>query len=256
MSEILYGRWALLESLRAARREPLQVMLAEGIEERGNVADLLSLAESRGVSVKRLPRRMLDDLARGANHQGVLLRAGAYPYVELDAVIETAARREEKPFILILDLLQDPQNVGALLRAADSVGMHGVVIQDRRGVAITPAVVNASSGAVEHLNVVQVTNLVNAMKRLKELGVWMVGLTVGPNILPIDRADLNISIGMVLGSEGEGMRRLVRDTCDLLVTLPMRGHVQSLNVATAGAVAVYTAWQARSWEGWGVSKHP
>lgn len=256
MSEILYGRWALLESLRAARREPLQVMLAEGIEERGNVADLLSLAESRGVSVKRLPRRMLDDLARGANHQGVLLRAGAYPYVELDTVIETAARREEKPFILILDLLQDPQNVGALLRAADSVGMHGVVIQDRRGVAITPAVVNASSGAVEHLNVVQVTNLVNAMKRLKELGVWMVGLTVGPNILPIDRADLNISIGMVLGSEGEGMRRLVRDTCDLLVTLPMRGHVQSLNVATAGAVAVYTAWQARSWEGWGVSKHP
>ena len=227
-----------------------QLILAEGIEERGIVTDVIAQAEARGLPVKRLPRRMLDDLAEGANHQGVVLRTGAYPYVELEMLTEAARQRDEKPFILILDLLQDPQNVGTLLRVADSVGAHGVVIQDRRGVAITPAVVNASSGAVEHLNVVQVTNLVNAMKKLKELGVWMAGLTVGPNVLPIDRADLNIPIGLVLGSEGEGMRRLVRDTCDLLITLPMRGHVQSLNVATAGAVALYTAWQARAWQGW------
>jgi 23S rRNA (guanosine2251-2'-O)-methyltransferase len=127
-------------------------------------------------------------------------------------------------------------------------------MQDRRGVSITPAVVNASSGAVEHLNVVQVTNLVGAMKKLKDSGVWMAGLDVGPNILPIDRADLNIPLGLVLGSEGEGMRRLVRDTCDLLITLPMRGHVESLNVATVGAVALYAAWQARSWQGWAHSR--
>lgn len=250
MSELIYGRWAVLKSLRAGRRTATQLILAEGIEERGIVTDVIAQAEARGLPVKRLPRRMLDDLAEGANHQGAVLRTSAYPYVELEMLTEAARQRDEKPFILILDLLQDPQNVGTLLRAANSVGAHGVVIQDRRGVAITPAAVNASSGAVEHLNVVQVSNLVNAMKKLKELGVWMAGLTVGPNVLPIDRADLNIPIGLVLGSEGEGMRRLVRDTCDLLITLPMRGHVQSLNVATAGAVALYTAWQARAWQGW------
>ncbi|MCC7209514.1 MAG: 23S rRNA (guanosine(2251)-2'-O)-methyltransferase RlmB [Anaerolineae bacterium] len=250
MAEHIYGRWAVLESLRAGRRTPAQLILAEGIEERGVVSDILAQAEAHGLPVKRLPRRMLDDLAEGANHQGAIMRTSAYPYVELEALIEVAGQRDEKPFILILDLLQDPQNIGTLLRTADSVGVHGVVIQDRRGVAITPAAVNASSGAVEHLNVAQVTNLSNAMKKLKELGVWMAGLTVGPNVLPIDRADLNIPIGLVLGSEGEGMRRIVRDTCDLLITLPMRGHVQSLNVATAGAVALYTAWQARAWQGW------
>lgn len=250
MSELIYGRWAALELLRAGRRPAQQMILAEGIEERGIVTDLLAQAEAHSLPVKRLPRRMLDDLAEGGNHQGVVLRTGSYPYVELEALTETAQARNEKPFILILDLLQDPQNVGALLRTADSVGAHGVVMQDRRSVAITPAVVNASSGATEHLNVVQVSNLVNAMKKLKEMGVWMAGLAVGANILPIDRADLNIPLGLVLGSEGEGMRRLVRDTCDLLITLPMRGHVQSLNVATAGAVALYTAWQARAWQGW------
>jgi 23S rRNA (guanosine2251-2'-O)-methyltransferase len=111
-------------------------------------------------------------------------------------------------------------------------------------------VVNASSGAVEHLQVVQVTNLVQAMKELKEQDVWLVGLDIGPNVPPLDKADLNIPIGLVLGSEGEGMRRLVRDTCDLLVCLPMRGRVASLNVATVGSVALYAAWQARGWTGW------
>jgi 23S rRNA (guanosine2251-2'-O)-methyltransferase len=254
MTEVIYGRWAVLETLRAGRRDIQQLMLAEGIEEKGIVADIIAAAENRLRQIKRLPRRMLDDLAHGGNHQGVALRVGAYQYVEFETVLALAEERGEKPFILILDLLQDPQNVGSLLRVADSVGAHGVVMQDRRGVSITPAVVNASSGAVEHLNVVQVTNLVSAMKKLKDSGVWMAGLDVGPNILPIDRADLNIPLGLVLGSEGEGMRRLVRDTCDLLITLPMRGHVESLNVATVGAVALYAAWQARSWQGWAHSR--
>ena len=116
--------------------------------------------------------------------------------------------------------------------------------------AQTPAVVNASSGAVEHLNVAVVTNLVTTMRGLKEQDVWMVGLDIGPDTLTLDRVDLDRPIALVLGSEGEGMRRLVRETCDLLITLPMRGHVQSLNVATAGSIALYAAWQARDWEGW------
>lgn len=254
MAEILYGRWAVLETLRANRRTPTQLMIAEGAEEKGALTDILSLASARNIPVKKLGRRMIDDLAQGANHQGVVVRVDAYKYATLEAVIDGAADAKEKPFILVLDLLQDPQNVGTLLRAADSVGIHGVIMQDRRGVAVTLAVVNASSGAVEHLRLVQVTNLVNAMKWLKEQGVWLAGLDIGASLLPMDRADLNIPLALVLGSEGEGMRRLVKETCDLVLTLPMRGHVQSLNVSTVGAVALYAAWQARGWAGWSGGK--
>ncbi len=253
--DIIYGRWAALETLRAARRKIKQLVLAEGVEERGIILDLIAQAQQRNVPVARIPRRMVDDIARGANHQGVILRAGPYQYSEMDDVLAVAKERDEKPFLLLLDLLQDPQNVGSLLRIADSVGVHGVILQDRRGVGVTAAVSNASSGAAEHLRIVQVTNLVNAMRSLKEQGIWMVGLDIGPNVMPIDRADLNIPIGVVLGSEGEGMRRLVRDTCDLLITLPMRGHVESLNVATVGAVALYAAWQARAWQGWAHARY-
>ncbi len=256
MSEVIYGRWAVLETLRAGRRSLQHLLLAEGTEERGIIADILAAADERALPVKRVPRRMVDDLAKGGSHQGVALRVGAYQYIEIDRIFETAEAQGEKPFVLLLDLLQDPQNVGTLLRTADAVGVHGVVMQDRRGVGITPAVVNASSGACEHLNIAQVPNLVQAMKRLKEYGLWLAGLDVGPNILPIDRVDLNIALGLVLGSEGEGMRRLVRDTCDLLITLPMRGHVGSLNVASVGAVALYAAWQARSWQGWAHAEKP
>jgi len=249
-NDIIYGRWAVMETLRAGRRRPLQLLLAEGVEERGIITDILANAKQSNVPVKKVQRRMVDDLAHGANHQGVALRASAYPYSDLEQILAYAESRKEKPFILILDLLQDPQNVGTLMRIADSVGIHGVILQDRRGVGVTAAVTNASSGAVEHLQVVQVTNLVNTMKQLKEFGVWMVGLDIGPNVQPLDKVDLNIPLGLVLGSEGEGMRRLVRDTCDLVVQLPMRGHVESLNVSTVGAVALYNAWQARSWQGW------
>ncbi len=250
MPEFLYGHWALIETLRANRRPIEKLLLAERIEEKGIVGEIVSMAKERGVEVSRVQKRILDDIANGGNHQGTALRVGPYPYAELEDILALAQARHEKPFILLLDLLKDPQNVGTLLRVADAVGVHGVVMQDRRGVSVTAAVVNASSGAVEHLHVAQVTNLVAAMKTLKENDVWLVGLDVAPNIPPLDKTDLNMAIGLVMGSEGEGIRRLVRDTCDLLVTLPMRGKVGSLNVATAGSIALYAAWQARGWQGW------
>ena len=250
MSEYLYGRWPVLESLRAGRRAFHQLLVAEGTDEKGALESALALAHERGVSVRRVPRRVVDDLAKNANHQGVAMRVGDYPYVELDDILQVCRERGEPPFLLVLDLLKDPQNVGALLRVADSVGAHGVVLQERRGVGVTPAVVSASSGAVEHMSVAVVTNLVTAVRRLKEEGLWLIGLDIGPDTMPPDRVDLNRPLALVLGSEGEGLRRLVRDTCDLRVTLPMRGHVESLNVATAGAVALYMAWQARGWPGW------
>ena len=249
-AEFIYGHWAVIESLRAGRRSIEQLLVTETVETKGLVAEILAIAAERGVPVRRVPRRIIDDLAQGANHQNMALRVGGYPYANLEDVFSLSKKREEMPFVLVLDLLKDPQNVGALLRVADAVGVHGIVIQERRSVAVTPAVVNASSGAVEHLNIVQVTNLVNAMRDLKSQDVWMVGLDVGQNVPPIDKTDLNMALGLVLGSEGEGLRRLVRDTCDLLLSLPMRGSVASLNVATVGAVALYAAWQARGWQGW------
>ena len=250
MTEFIYGHWPIMETLRAGRRKYEQLLLTETVEEKGIVAEILNTANERNVRVRRVARRIIDDLANGANHQNMVLRVSDYPYSDIEGVLDLAARRGEKPFILLLDLLKDPQNVGVLMRVADAVGIHGVVMQERRSVAITPAVVNASSGAVEHLQIVQVTNLVQSMKDLKQADVWMVGLDVGPNVPPIDKTDLNMSLGLVLGSEGEGMRRLVRDTCDLLLSLPMRGSVASLNVATVGSVALYAAWQARGWQGW------
>ena len=250
MSEFLYGHWGVMEALKAKRRTLEQLLVTESIEERGRISEIVTLAEDQGINVRRVPRRIMDDLADGSNHQNLILRTSEYPYTELDDVFALAKKRDEKPFILLLDLLKDPQNVGSLLRVADAVGIHGVILQERRSVSVTPAVVNASSGAIEHLNVVQVTNLVNTMKELKERDVWLVGLDIGPHVPSIDRTDLNMAIGLVLGSEGEGMRRLVRDTCDMLLSLPMRGQVASLNVATVGSIALYSAWQSRSWEGW------
>lgn len=250
MSEFIYGHWAVMETLRASRRNIEQLLVTESVEARGVVAEILAIAAERGVPVKRVPRRIIDDLAQNTNHQNMVLRVSGFPYVDLETVLATSQKRNEKPFILLLDLLKDPQNVGALMRVADAVGVHGIVMQERRNVAVTPAVVNSSSGAVEHLQVVQVTNLVQAMRDLKSQDVWMVGLDVGPNVAPFDKTDLNMPLGLVLGSEGEGLRRLVRDTCDLLLALPMRGAVASLNVATVGSVALYAAWQARGWQGW------
>lgn len=250
MPEFLYGHWAVIEAMRSGRRRLDALMIHERAERRGAVGEAMNMAEELKAPIQRVQRRILDDLANGGNHQGLVMRVGPYPYCDLEDILDTAARRREKPFVLLLDLLKDPQNVGSLIRVGDAVGVHGIVIQERRSVAVTPSVVNASSGAVEHLHVAQVTNLVNAMKELKAQDVWLVGLDVGPNIPALDKTDLNMALGLVMGSEGEGLRRLVRDTCDLLLTLPMRGKVGSLNVATAGAVALYSAWSARAWEGW------
>lgn len=250
MPDFVYGLWPAMETLRAGRRSVEKLVLSDRLDEKGAVAEIMGITKERGIPVTRVQRRLLDDISEGANHQGVVLRVSPYPYVDLQDILDTAMQRGEKPFILLLDLLKDPQNVGTLLRVSDAVGVHGIILQERRSVSVTAAVSASSSGAVEHLKVAQVTNLVNAMKELKENDVWLVGMDAGPNIPAIDKTDLNMAMGLVMGSEGDGMRRLVRDTCDLLVSLPMRGKVDSLNVATAGSVALYSAWRARAWEGW------
>jgi 23S rRNA (guanosine2251-2'-O)-methyltransferase len=213
------------------------------------VDEIRSAARVRKLPVETASKGKLSQLAGDSSHQGVVLEAGPYCYCSLDNILALAAERQERPFLLLFDLLHGPQNIGALLRVAEACGVHGVLIQDRRAPDVTPQVVIHSAGAAEHLLIAQVTNLVKAMNRLKEAGVWMVGLEIGRQAQRLDQIDLAMSLGLVIGHEGVGLRRLVRETCDFLLEIPMRGHVDSLNAATAGAVALYAAWQARGFEG-------
>lgn len=200
------------------------------------------MAAEAGVQVQSVPRRELDGVADG--HQGVALQAGPYPYSDLGEMLTLAVQRGEPPFLLLLDTLQDPQNLGTLLRTAEAVGIHGVLLPHRRAATVTPAVVNASSGACEHLLIGQ-GNLAQTIELLKNENVWVVGLEGGKEAQPLGEVDLSGPLALVVGSEGEGMRRLVRESCDLLLRLPMRGRVESLNAAVAGSVALFLAWQAR-----------
>jgi 23S rRNA (guanosine2251-2'-O)-methyltransferase len=241
--EILYGRQPVRECLRARRRHIHQLVLAEGVKETGIVGEILKLAAGLKIPLKRVPRSQLDRIVEA--HQGVALEASGYPYVEVEAILVQARKLGEPSFVLALDHVQDPHNLGALLRTAEAAGVHGAAIPGRRAVGVTPAVVSASAGASEHLRVTQVTNLVRALESLKANGLWVVGLESRSGALPYDQVDLNLPLALVVGAEGQGLSRLVRETCDLLVRLPMRGQVGSLNASVAGGIAMYAALAAR-----------
>jgi 23S rRNA (guanosine2251-2'-O)-methyltransferase len=241
-TELLYGRNAVTEALRARRRTLRRLAVAGGARE-GGVKGLIEEARRAKVALAEVPREQIDRAVPGANHQGVLLEAGAYPYAEFDDLLR--ADVDGGPLYLVLDQLQDPQNVGTLLRSAEAVGVTGVLIPEHRAATITPAVVNASAGATEWLRIARVTNLARALARLKERNVWVAGLEGIPEARPIDAADLRGALALVVGSEGSGISRLVRESCDFLVRLPMHGQIGSLNAAVAGSIALYAAERQR-----------
>ncbi|MFM7677701.1 MAG: 23S rRNA (guanosine(2251)-2'-O)-methyltransferase RlmB [Roseiflexaceae bacterium] len=245
MSEMIYGRNAVREALRANRRSVKRLIVANGAQQIGTLADAVALAGDQQVPVEMVDRRTLEQKLHGLNHQGVALECGEYPYSDIETMLAVAKERNEMPFMLLLDHLQDPQNLGTLLRTAEIVGVHGVVIPGRRAAEITPAVVNASSGAVEHLHIAVVSNLSQSIERLQKNGVWVVGVEDDANAKSYDDVDLDMPLALVLGSEGTGMARLTRERCDFLIKLPQRGHIQSLNVAVAGSVVLYHALHAR-----------
>jgi len=243
MRENIWGRNAVYEMLRANRRQVYKLMIAEGAQERGHLTDAIQIAQDRSVPIQRVKRPALDRITD--SHQGILAEVSEYPYVGVEDMLDLAQTRNEPPLILLLDVIQNPQNLGTLLRTAEAVGVHGVIIPQRRGVEVTQAVVNASSGASEHVLIAQVVNLVVAITELKEHEVWITGMDNLPDARPIDQADLRGAIGLVVGNEGEGMRRLVRESCDFLVKLPMRGQVDSLNAAVAGSIVLYEILRQR-----------
>jgi len=244
MREWISGRNPVYEALRAGRRQVYRVQIAQGVQEEGRLDEILSLCQARKLPLERPARQQMD--GRFLNHQGVALEVGDYPYSDLTDMLVLAERRAELPLLLILDALQDPQNLGTLLRTAEIVGVHGVLLPLRRTVTVTPAVVGASSGASEHLLIAQV-NLAQAIETLKREGVWVVGLEGDPGVAAPGEVRLDGPLALVVGSEGEGMRSLVSKSCDMLLRLPMRGSIESLNAAVAGSVALYLAWQARGW---------
>jgi 23S rRNA (guanosine2251-2'-O)-methyltransferase len=245
MREILYGRQPVREVLRAGRRQVFKVLLAAGVKPVGIVSDILALASKKGVPVQIVDRQELSKLGGEVHHQGLAAEVSGYPYEDLSSLLAEARQSDVPTLLLLADHVQDPQNLGSLLRTAEAVAVHGVVIPERRAVEITPAVVHASAGAAEHVRVAQVTNLVRAMEALKTEGVWLAGLEPLPEARLCWEADLSGPLGLVVGSEGQGLARLVRETCDFLVRLPMYGHVESLNAAVAGAIVLYEACRQR-----------
>jgi 23S rRNA (guanosine2251-2'-O)-methyltransferase len=241
-TEVIAGRNPVREVLRAGRRRVHKILIAREASERGALSEIAAIARRAGVPVERIPREELASLADRSH--GVAAIADPYPHAELVDVLELAAERGEEPLILILDALQDPQNLGTLLRTAEAMGAHGAVFPYRGGVGVTPAVVVASAGASEHMLIVT-ANLAQAMARLKADGVWIIGLDVGGQVTPLDPDHLRGPLAVVVGNEGRGMRRLVRQSCDFLVTLPSRGRVDSMNAAVAGSIVLYEACRAR-----------
>jgi 23S rRNA (guanosine2251-2'-O)-methyltransferase len=242
MKEFLYSRNAVYETLRARRREVFKIQISEGAQEKGRLAEILKMAKERRIPVEKVQRARLDKIHQ--NHQGVVAEVSGYSYSDVVDILELANQKNEQPFVLLLDSLNDPQNFGTLLRTAESVGVHGVIIPLAHTVEVTPAVVNASSGATEHLLIAR-SNLAQVIDALKEAEVWIVGLDQAGEKLEADSRHLRGALGLVVGSEGEGIRPLVRSKCDIVLKLPMRGRIESLNAAVAGSVALYLAYLAR-----------
>lgn len=235
----IYGRRPVLEVLRAGRREMVELIIpsANATEE---IEEMVQIAQDRRISLRAAQKGELDRILGSGNHQNCAIRCTGYPYVSIEEIL---SRVDEDPeaIVLILDHLEDPQNLGSLLRTADAVGVTGVIIPEDRSVLVSSTVVRASVGATEHVRIAKCVNLVRAMKQLKEKNVWLTGLDMDKRATEYTKIDFRGRCGIVVGSEGEGLGRLVQEECDFIGFLPMHGGVASLNAGVAGAIAMYEA---------------
>ncbi len=240
---LIEGRNAVTEALRAgAAIDKLYIAKGETDRTLGRIA---AQARKAGVVVVEADRRKLDAMSETRSHQGVIAVAAAAPYATVEDILQSAAARGEPPLLVVCDELSDPHNLGAVIRTAECAGAHGVVIPKRRSAGLTAVVAKTSAGAVSYLPVARVPNLPAALKELKKQGVWVFGTAAGAP-LPLYEADLRLPAAIVIGSEGDGMGRLVREGCDFLVSIPMRGHISSLNASAAAAILLYEAVRQRS----------
>ena len=238
----LEGRNALQEALRSGRTID-KVFIADGEIDRG-LQRLAAEAKEAGAVVVPVDRRKLDAMSTTRAHQGVIALVAAHLYYTIDDILEEAASRGETPLIVVCDELSDPHNLGAILRSAECAGAHGVIIPKRRSVGLTATVAKASAGAIEYMKVAKVGNINNAIAELKEKGVWIYG-TAAEGSIPMYKADLTGPAAIVIGNEGDGMSPLVRKNCDVMVHIPMKGHITSLNASAAASILLYEAVRQR-----------
>lgn len=239
---VVYGRNAVLELLQSGN--PVHKILLKNEKTQGRNADVLHLAKEKGLPFQFVEGTVLDKYSAGEKHQGVIAFTASKEYVEPEEILEIARKKGEDPFILVLDEIEDPHNLGALLRTADAAGVHGVIIPKRRSAGLTPAVGRTSAGAVEYVPVARVSNLVQTLKFLQEKGCWVTGAEAGGK--DIYMADLTGSRVIVIGGEDKGLGRLVKETCDEIISLPMLGKISSLNASVAGSIIMYEVRRQRN----------
>ena len=240
--DIIYGRNPVIEALEAGKTVIDKIWIQDGLRH-SQIAHIRALAKDRGILYRFVDRRKLDTLCEGENHQGVAAAIATHAYAELEDILKLAEDRGEPPFLVIAEGITDPHNLGAIIRSAECAGAHGVIIPERRAVGLTPAAVKASAGAVEYLPVAREVNLTRTIERLKKEGVWIYGTAM--NGEDYRKVDFSGPKALVIGSEGEGMSRLVGESCDKIVTLPMKGKIESLNASVAAGILLYAMMDAK-----------
>lgn len=239
---IVEGRNPIIEALKNNRS--IEKIMVNKASKEGSIKKILAMAKENKVIIQEVDRHKLDEMSESHAHQGVIAITSDYRYYDLDEILEIPKERGEDPFFIILDGITDPHNLGSIIRTADAVGAHAVIIPKRRSVQITPIVAKASAGAVEYLPVCKVTNIVNTIKTLKENGLWIAAVDMDGQIFY--QQNLGGPLGLVVGSEGEGISRLVKQNCDFTVSMPMSGNVTSLNASVAGGILLYEVYRQRN----------
>ncbi|WP_427340415.1 23S rRNA (guanosine(2251)-2'-O)-methyltransferase RlmB [Caloranaerobacter sp. DY30410] len=240
---LIEGRNPVLEALKSDRNIE-KIMIAKGAE-KGSVKKIKAIAKERGIVIQYVDRNKLDSISVTNSHQGVIAIASDYEYKTVEDILKYAESRNEDPFIIILDGIKDPHNLGAIMRTAECAGVHGIIIPKRRSVGLTPVVAKSSAGAIEYLPVAKVSNIVYTMEKLKEKGVWICAADMDGESNYYEK-DLKGPLAIVIGSEGEGISRLVKERCDFLVKIPMKGNVTSLNASVAASILIYEVLRQRS----------
>ncbi|MDG0873677.1 23S rRNA (guanosine(2251)-2'-O)-methyltransferase RlmB [Paenibacillus thiaminolyticus] len=243
MEEYIAGKHSVTEALRSGRTIH-KVWIADNAQKH-LTQPIIAEAKKAGVIVQTADKRKLDQMAEGVQHQGVVAQVAAYGYVEVDDILARAEAKGETPFLLVLDEIEDPHNLGSILRTADCTGVHGVIIPKRRSVGLTATVSKTSAGAVEYVPVARVTNLTQTMEQLKERGIWLVGTDVSATRDLYETDLFSMPLALVIGNESKGMGRLVKQTCDALLKLPMAGQINSLNASVAAGIFMYEVVRRR-----------
>lgn len=241
-AEFVYGHHASVESLKSTQ-EINKVWLQTGLQDKIR-NEITQLAKKKKLVIQQAPKSKLDELTDGGNHQGVVLSVAAFEYASIDDLFEQADKKGEAPFFVILDGIEDPHNLGSILRTADAAGVHGIIIPKRRAVQLTATVAKTSTGAIEHVPVARVTNLVNIVEELKKRNVWVFGTDMAGD--DYRRWDANGAVALIIGNEGRGISPLLKKKVDGMVTIPMVGHVQSLNASVAASLLIYQGYNSRN----------